>query len=1202
MLAAAVGSVGSYIPYHPAFITKIAIEACAHPEDIDGVADRYRLRPERVAAWQAQLHKSADALCSSPVPESLALQTAALERMGVCIAILEGESLRYRYTNAAYRGTAGGRNIIGMRMRDVFTHSTGDGVESGILQVLLTGRTWEVQAFRVQMPGIGETVWEGQISRLPSVPGQEPAVLIWIRDITATADLEVSLRNEIALLHAISENSTDVMYAKDCNGRFQFANPAALELIGKPLALVIGRTDEDVLVDKAVAQTVMENDKRILRTGHAEEIEERVPLPDGSHRIWLSQKRPYRDEAGRIVGLLGVSRDITDRKQAEDKVRAAHDSLQRVLGSITDGLAVLDADWRYTYLSETGAGILGVRSEDMLGRCIWDLFPHADRLLFGQEYRRAMETGVATHFEDFYPEPLNKWVECHCYPSPDGLSIYFRDVTDRRRAQDAVAENERRLNAVLEATLVGLAYVDASGRVLVMNNECRRIWGEPPRTESAAEYAVYRGWWADGSERHGEAIAAHEWPTARALRGERVLDTVVEIEPFDMPGERRTVLHRSVPIEGDGGEVLGAVTTLMDISDFVRTKRAVVEGHHRIQQLANTIPQVAWMADREGAVNWYNDRWLDYTGVPESTMLGWGWELVHDPVVLPRVVERWRHSLATGEAFEMTFPLKGRDGLFRPFYTLAEPLKDLDGNVQQWFGTCTDVSALQRTQEDLTRTQEWLQEGLEAGKMVAWEWNIDADEMRYSENALAVLGHRSGTAAAAFDTIHPDHRAAHDAAIERAIAERGTVDQVARRVRPDNGNIVWIRKKGTVLTKPDGCLSGMRGILIDVTEHVLREQSLEDASNRKDEFLAMLAHELRNPLAPIATAAQLLTLGGTDPQRVRTSSDIIGRQIGHMTRLIDDLLDVSRVTRGLVELDLGPVPMKDIVSNAIEQARPLIEARKHELSLRVDSRPAVVLGDRVRLCQIVVNLLNNAAKYTPQGGKIGLDIAVNAGEVRIVVEDNGIGIDEELLPKIFELFTQATRTPDRSQGGLGLGLALVHSLVRMHGGRVQAYSDGTGKGSRFCVTLPVLAAAKVDSNAAAAVPVSSRSGADRLSVMVVDDNADAADMLADVLRYQGHTVRVEYSSLAALQLAGEEPSDLYVLDIGLPDLDGYELVRRLRAFPESGRSMFVALTGYGQAHDKVLSRSAGFDHHMVKPVDLAYLDMIIRSITEGRAA
>jgi len=355
-------------------------------------------------------------------------------------------------------------------------------------------------------------------------------------------------------------------------------------------------------------------------------------------------------------------------------------------------------------------------------------------------------------------------------------------------------------------------------------------------------------------------------------------------------------------------------------------------------------------------------------------------------------------------------------------------------------------------------------------------------------------------------------------------------------------------------------------------------------------------------LAPIATAAQLLSLSSTDPKRVRSSSEIIARQVGHMTRLIDDLLDVSRVTRGLVELDVEPVAIKDIVNNAIEQARPLIETRMHELSLHVDSNPAVVLGDRVRLCQVVVNLLNNAAKYTPQGGKIDLNIAVDAGKVQIVVSDNGIGIDKKLLPQVFELFTQATRTPDRSQGGLGLGLALVQSLVKMHNGDIGAFSEGTGKGSRFAVTLPVLSAPlKNERDQAEESQASSRTSAERLSVMVVDDNVDAADMLADILRIEGHTVRVEYSSTAALARTSTLPVDLYILDIGLPDLDGYELVRRLRAVPSNAHSVFVALTGYSQAHDKVLSRSAGFDHHMIKPVDLLHLDAVIRSIKRGQS-
>jgi len=1204
---------GLTLTHDAAFAAQVALEAYAQPQNIQLIADRYDIAVSVVAQWREHLASTAEGLFTPVLPDPAPSEVrqagysamdaglAALEDMDVCIAVLEGLELRYRFANPAYCANAPSPDIIGRRMREVFPLSMTDGVESGILNVLPTGEPWEVKNYKATVPGQGDSVWEGKITRLPLASGMPPAVAVWIRDVTSSARIETSLREQVALLRAISDNSTDVMFAKDRQGRLQFANPAALELIGKSHDEVIGKTDADLLQDKQAAAHVRRNDLRIMEAGCAEEVEEIVPLPDGTHRLWLSQKRPYHDAAGRVIGLLGVSRDITDRKIAEESVRSAHGSLQRVLDSITDGLAVFDRDWKYTYFSETGAKMLGVRSEDLLGKCVWDLFPHAEDLLFGREYKLAMEEGVARHFEDFYPAPLSRWIECHCYPSADGLSVYFRDVTDRRKAQDAAAENERRVNALLEATPVGLAYVAADGRVLVMNGEGKRIWGNPPQPDNTAEYAEWKGWWADQSEKHGQALGPHDWPTARALRGEHVIDTAIEIEPFDMPGSRRLILHRSVPIPGHSGEIAGAVTALMDITEFAQTKRAVVESNHRMLQLANTIPQLAWMADRDGAVHWYNDRWLDYTGLHESDMTGWGWESLHDRATLPTVLEKWRHSLRHGTAFEMTFPLRGKDGNYRPFYTLAEPLKDLEGEVVQWFGTCTDVSALQLVQTDLTKTQQWLQEGLVTGSMVAWEWEFDIGDIRYSDNAEHVLGYTHGDLSAALLTIHEEDRETYRAAVDRAINDGSTIDVTTRRIRPDNGGMIWIRTKGNPLFAADGKPHGFRGILIDVTEQIQREQSLEDANNRKDEFLAMLAHELRNPLAPIATASQLLMMSGVDAQRVKTSSEIIARQIGHMTRLIDDLLDVSRVTRGLVELDTQPVQIKDVINSAIEQARPLIELRKHELTLRVDSTPAMVLGDRVRLCQIVVNLLNNAAKYTPQGGKIDLDIRVEGAEVHIVISDNGIGIDSELLPRVFELFTQATRTPDRTQGGLGLGLALVDSLARMQGGRVSAHSDGQGHGSRFVVVLPlfkdVATTAGLDGQA---ISRSTPAGAETLSIMVVDDNTDAADMLVAILRLQGHLVRVEYSSTAALHTARNNQSDLYVLDIGLPDLDGYGLVKALRSMPINADAVFVALTGYGQAHDKTLSKSAGFDHHLVKPVDIVHLDSIVRSIARQR--
>lgn len=1198
-------SIHSGIPYHPAFIAKVALEARTQPQQLQALSQRYALPEGRLAAWADSLHQIVkqyfgDTVSAKPVEPCRQERTksdvrhAALDELDVSIAVLEGDELRYRYANKAYQAMAPEQGIIGRRLREVFPVSTTDGVESGLLEVLRTGQPWEVKNFCADVPGLGKTVWEGKITRLPRVEGEAPAITIWIRDTTATAQLEAALRQEIALLRAISDTSSDVMFAKDLTGRMQFANPAALELIGKAPEDVLGKTDAEVLDDKAAAQEVMANDQRILATGIAEELEETVPMPDGAHRVWLSQKRPYRNKDGQIVGLLGISRDITGRKSAELSVHAAHDTLQRVLDSITDGLAIFDHDWRYTYLSATGAKLLGVRSEEVLGKCLWDLFPHADESSFGRRYRAAVATGEAAHFEDFYPAPLDMWVECHCYPSQDGLSIYFRDVTDRRRAQDAALANERRINALLEATPVGLAYADAAGRILVMNSEAKRIWGSPPTAENVAGYGQYKGWWADHSDRHGQPIAAHEWPTAQALRGQYVRDRILEIEPFDSPGVRRLVLHRSVPILGESNEIVGAVTALTDLTESLEMKRAVVESDHRIRQLANTIPQLAWMADQDGAVHWFNDRWFDYTGCSHSEMVGWGWQSVHDPEMLPNVVSAWHFSLSTGTPFEMTFPLRGKDGIFRPFYTLAEPLKNLQGDVVQWFGTCTDVSTLQRIQEDLTKTQAWLQEGLETGNMVAWEWHQERCEIRYSENAATVLGYEPSTAESMLQTIIEEDQGAYQGAIDRALTQKSALDHLSRRVRPDRRTVIWTRSKGNVLTRADGSVYGIRGILIDVTDQVLREQALKDANDRKDEFLAMLAHELRNPLAPISTAAHLLMMGALDAQRVKSSSEIIGRQVRHMTRLIDDLLDVSRVTRGLVELDSEPVPIKDIVNNAIEQSRPLIEARKHELALRVDSTPAVVLGDRIRLCQVVVNLLNNAAKYTPQRGKIDLEILVGEQAVQIIVADNGIGIDHTLLPHIFELFTQATRTPDRAQGGLGLGLALVDSLIKMHHGRVEAYSDGVGKGSQFVVTLPLILPAIAEKRFAADELIASvGQGGGQLGILIVDDNIDAADMLADLLRLQGHAVSTEYSSAAALTAAAQCAYDLYVLDIGLPDLDGYELVRQLRTMPENAQAVFVALTGYGQAHDKVLSKSAGFDHHLVKPVDFSHLQAII---------
>lgn len=369
----------------------------------------------------------------------------------------------------------------------------------------------------------------------------------------------------------------------------------------------------------------------------------------------------------------------------------------------------------------------------------------------------------------------------------------------------------------------------------------------------------------------------------------------------------------------------------------------------------------------------------------------------------------------------------------------------------------------------------------------------------------------------------------------------------------------------------------------------------EEASRAKDSFLALLSHELRNPLAPISSATHLLQHAPGDLALVERASGVIARQVTHMRNLIDDLMDVSRVTRGLVKLDRAPVALQDIVQAAVEQTRPLVDARRHALVLRLAEAPVTVNGDRTRLIQVVANLLNNAAKYTPTGGRITVRLRADGGSAVLGISDTGMGMATELLPRVFDLFTQAERTPDRSQGGLGVGLALVKSVVQLHDGSVAASSEGTGRGSTFTVVMPLSAASPAEVGVSAPVRA-----AGALDILLVDDNQDAASTLADVLRGAGHFVDVAHDPTQALRDAAlrARPHEVYILDIGLPGMTGYDLLRGLRLETGAAPRLAIALTGYGQPADRASSAEAGFDTHLVKPV---HEDTLLALLASGAA-
>lgn len=372
-------------------------------------------------------------------------------------------------------------------------------------------------------------------------------------------------------------------------------------------------------------------------------------------------------------------------------------------------------------------------------------------------------------------------------------------------------------------------------------------------------------------------------------------------------------------------------------------------------------------------------------------------------------------------------------------------------------------------------------------------------------------------------------------------------------------------------------------------------EALKAADRRKDDFLAMLGHELRNPLSPISAGAYLLKkISGADPRVTRTSQ-MISRQVTQMTKIVDDLLDVSRVTRGLITLSKAPVELSGVVSAAIEQVRPLIESRHDVLGLQLPGEKVMVLGDHARLVQVVSNLLSNAAKYTGEGGRIDVSLTATPSCAVVVVQDDGAGISPELMPEIFDLFTQGSRTPDRSQGGLGLGLALVKHLVGLHGGAVQAASEGPGRGATFTVRLPRIPVARGHAEPS---PPAEAAAPGSLRILLVDDNVDAATTLAHSLAAHGHATFIAHDGTTALALAHarHEPLDVCILDLGLPGMDGWELARRLRSHASTSHATLIALTGYGLQADRERSARAGFFHHFVKPVDLDMLHALLSRV------
>jgi PAS domain S-box-containing protein len=618
------------------------------------------------------------------------------------------------------------------------------------------------------------------------------------------------------------------------------------------------------------------------------------------------------------------------------------------------------------------------------------------------------------------------------------------------------------------------------------------------------------------------------------------------------------------------------------------------------RHLAESLSDLVWSARPDGYSDYYNRCFLDYLGRTLGQMRGWTWTEVLHPDDVERARRAWRRAFTTGGDYEVEFRLRRHDGLYRWHRSRGSPMRDEQGRITRWFGTCTDIEDRRRADETLRASEERFARFMQHLPGLAWIKDSQGRYLYANDDAVRAFGvPREALYGRTDEEVFPPGTAAEFRGHDRRALESGAGLRGIETLEHPDGTVHHSLVSKFPIPSPEEGEVLVGGMAIDITDRLEMESALKDADRRKDEFLATLAHELRNSLAPLRNGLQIMRLAGDDRGAMDEALGLMERQVTHMVRLIDDLMDVSRITRGKLGLRKERVELAGVVRAAVDTSRPLIHSAGHELSVTLPARPIFLDADPTRLSQVFSNLLNNAAKYTEPGGDVALVVEPRGGEVVVTVRDSGVGIPPEMLPRVFDLFTQVDRSLEKSHGGLGIGLTIVRRLVEMHGGRVEARSEGHGEGSEFIVRLPVaLAVVHDEAGGGDARPARP---APRHRILVVDDSVDAASSLAMMLRLMGHEVRIAHDGIEGIAVAAAYGPDMIVLDIGMPRLNGFDACRRIREQPWGKGIFIVALTGWGQEEDKRRSQEAGFDDHLVKPVEPAALEELLESVALRRA-
>jgi two-component system CheB/CheR fusion protein len=760
-----------------------------------------------------------------------------------------------------------------------------------------------------------------------------------------------------------------------------------------------------------------------------------------------------------------------------------------------------------------------------------------------------------------------------------------REITERKRMEALLYEQRESLRVTLASIGDAVISTDREGQVTFMNPVAEELTGW--RQEEALRRPL-KDIFKIINEETRKPI---EDPVAKVLQEGVIVGLANHTVLIARDGTERPIDDSAAPIQDSQGNILGVILIFRDVTE----RRRAEEANLRLAAIVESSDDAIIGKTLDGIIMSWNAGAERIFGYSAEEVIGRHISILAPPErvdEIPKILERIR----SGERVDHYETVRRRkDGQRIMISLTVSPIRDATGQIIGVSKIARDITERKRAEEELRKSEEQLRAIFNQTTVGIAQTDLTGRFLFVNQRYCEIVGRPMEEVLnlRMQDLTHPDDLPDTLVLFERMVAGGPTFVTEKRYVRPD-GSYVWVSSSMSVIKDPQGHPQSAIGIIQDITDRKKAEEALQEANRRKDEFLAMLAHELRNPLAPISNTLKLIQLRGTQDPVLKRSLDIMDRQVQHIIRLVDDLLDISRITRGKITLRKEPVELGTLLTHAVETSRSLVETHRHELLVSLPERPTYVEADPIRLEQVVVNLLTNAAKYTDPGGRIWLTCEPEGEEVVIRIRDTGIGIPPEMLGQIFDLFTQIDQSLARSRGGLGIGLTLVRSLVEMHGGKVSAYSAGLGQGSEFTVRLPILsgmwgrtdAETQERENHRTTRPSSRR-------ILIVDDNVDAATTLSELLKMWGHDVRVVYDGLAALETAPIYQPNVILLDIGLPGMNGYEVARKLRQKAGLSQTILIALTGYGQREDQDQFREVGFDYHFTKPIDPAALRSIL---------